>query len=265
MKRLSEALRDGDFIYAVIKGAAVNNDGADKVSFSAPSVDGQAEVVALAHALAGVSADTIAYVEAHGTGTPLGDPIEVAALTQAFRSTTDRKGFCALGSVKTNVGHLEAAAGVTGLIKTSLAISRRRLPPSLHFEAPNANIDFENSPFFVVTQLSDWPETARPLRAGVSSFGMGGTNAHVVLEEAPVRPAWRNGPPPQLLPLSARNPAPLASSCNRLAQRLEALREADPAAEQSGLQDAAYTLQVGRRSFSHREWRTWICTGDGAK
>jgi phthiocerol/phenolphthiocerol synthesis type-I polyketide synthase E len=252
LKRLSEALRDGDSIYAVIKGAAVNNDGAEKVSFSAPSVDGQAEVIALAHALAGVSADTIAYVEAHGTGTPLGDPIEVAALTQAFRATTDRKRFCALGSVKTNVGHLEAAAGVTGLIKASLAISQRRLPPSLHFETPNPNIDFENSPFYVVTRLSEWPETASPRRAGVSSFGMGGTNAHVVIEEAPLRPERREVSLPQLLPLSARTPASLVAACARLGQCLENGVQAESATEPAGLPDVACTLQVGRRSFKYR-------------
>ena len=185
LKRLADAVADGDSIYAVIKGSAINNDGALKVGYTAPSVDGQAEVIAEALAMAGIAPETITYVEAHGTGTSLGDPIEIAALTQAFRATTDAKGFCALGSVKTNVGHLNTAAGVAGLIKTALALKHKMIPPSLHFEQPNPQIDFANSPFYVNTTLSAWPAGKHPRRAGVSSFGIGGTNAHVVLEEAP--------------------------------------------------------------------------------
>src|SRR3990172_7689263 len=185
-KRLSEALADGDTIWAVIKGTAMNNDGAQKVGYTAPSVDGQAEVIALAQALADVTPDTISYVEAHGTGTPLGDPIEIAGLTQAFRLGTEAKNFCAIGSVKTNVGHLDIAAGVTGLIKTVLALRHKQLPPSLNFERPNPKIDFANSPFYVNTELREWETAGTPRRAGVSSFGIGGTNAHVVVEEAPV-------------------------------------------------------------------------------
>ena len=197
LKRLDDALRDGDTIHAVIKGSAANNDGAGKVGFTAPSVDGQAEVIRAAQLIAGVAADTIGYVEAHGTGTTLGDPIEMAALTQAFRADTERRGFCAIGSVKTNIGHLDAAAGVAGLIKAAMALKHRVLPPSLNFERPNPQIDFAASPFYVNTEARAWAEGRVPRRAGVSSFGIGGTNVHVVLEEAPAvagnaarAPAW---------------------------------------------------------------------------
>ncbi len=252
LKRYSEAQADGDAIYAIIKGAAVNNDGADKVSFSAPSVDGQAEVIALTHALAGISADTIEYVETHGTGTPLGDPIEVAALTKAFRNTTDRADYCALASVKSNVGHLEAAAGVTGLIKACLALHHRRIPPSLYYEKPNPNIDFEQSPFFVNTKLMDWPEKPHPRRAGVSSLGMGGTNAHVVLEESIKTNGLAEDPAPQLLTLSARTPASLKSACLRLAKWIEVRFDPESAADVPRMADVAYTLQTGRRAFRYR-------------
>ncbi|HSP79768.1 MAG TPA: polyketide synthase, partial [Myxococcaceae bacterium] len=157
LKRLADAVEAGDTIYAVVKGSAVNNDGSVKVSYMAPSVEGQAEVIALAQAVAGVEPDSIGYVEGHGTGTLMGDPIEVAALTQAFRAGTDKKGFCALGSVKTNIGHLDSAAGVTGFIKTTLTLHHRQIPPNLHFEEPNPGIDFANSPFYVNTRLADWP------------------------------------------------------------------------------------------------------------
>ncbi len=188
LKRLSDALADGDRVHAVILGSAVNNDGAAKVGYSAPSVDGQIEVVAMAHAVADVPAETVTYVEAHGTATPLGDPVEVAALTKAF--ATEERGFCALGSVKTNIGHLDAAAGVASLIKTVLSLEHGEIPASLHFTAPNPKIDFERSPFFVADRRLPWtPPAGVPRRAGVSSFGVGGTNAHVVLEEAPPAPA----------------------------------------------------------------------------
>ena len=186
LKPLEDALADGDTIHAVIKGSAINNDGSAKVGYTAPSAEGQATVISEAQAVADVDPDTISYVEAHGTGTNLGDPIEVAALTRAFRQGTDKKGFCAIGSVKTNFGHLDTAAGVAGLIKTVLALKNRKIPASLHFKTPNPNIDFDNSPFYVNTALADWESEEGPRRAGVSSFGMGGTNAHVVLEEAPV-------------------------------------------------------------------------------
>jgi non-ribosomal peptide synthase protein (TIGR01720 family) len=248
LRRLEDALADGDPVIAVIRGSAINNDGAVKVGFTAPSVEGQAEVIAEAQSLAGVPADTISYVEAHGTGTELGDPIEVAALTQAFRAGgAEGTGFCALGSAKTNVGHLDAAAGVTGLIKTSLALHHGEIPPSLHWESPNPSIDFADSPFFVNEKLSKWPTPAGvPRRAGVSSFGLGGTNAHVVMEQAPPR---ASSPAPsraaQLLVLSARTETALAAMAERLRTHLEQSPE-------QPLADVAWTLQRGRRGFAHR-------------
>jgi acyl transferase domain-containing protein/acyl carrier protein len=256
LKRLSEALADGDTIHAVIKGSAINNDGANKVGFTAPSVDGQAEVIAMAQAMADVSPDSITYIEAHGTGTELGDPIEVAALTQAFRASTDARAFCALGSVKSNMGHLDAAAGIAGLLKTVLALQHGRIPPSLHFTRPNPNIDFESSPFYVNTSSREWPISAdgTPRRAGVSSFGIGGTNAHVVLEEAPrqqsVQPSAR---PSQLLLLSARTTGALESATDALASHLRSHAE-------QHLADVAHTLQTGRKVFGQR--RIVVVSGD---
>ena len=205
LKRLSEAIADGDTIHGVVLGSAMNNDGSVKVGFTAPSVEGQSEVIRAAHAKAGITADSIGYVEAHGTGTRLGDPIEVQALTKAFRATTDKKVFCGLGSIKTNIGHLDTAAGVAGLIKTVLALKHKQLPPSLHFEKPNPQIDFVNSPFYVNSTLKEWNVNGLPRRAGVSSFGLGGTNVHVVIEEPP-EPLADPGPgrPWNLLVLSAR-------------------------------------------------------------
>jgi acyl transferase domain-containing protein/acyl carrier protein len=250
LKRLSDALEDGDSIRAVIKGSAINNDGSLKVSYTAPSVEGQAEVIAAALAVAGVEAETVRYVEAHGTGTSLGDPIEVAALTKVFRESTDRQGFCALGSVKSNLGHLDAAAGVAGFLKTVLALEHREIPPSLHFEQPNPAIDFAASPFYVNTALTPWEADGGPRRAGVSSFGVGGTNAHVILEEAPVAGAPAPSRPWQLLTLSARSPEALEEATRNL---VAWLREADPAL----LPDAAWTLQAGRAVFRHR--RSVVC------
>jgi phthiocerol/phenolphthiocerol synthesis type-I polyketide synthase E len=245
LKRLGDALADGDTIHAVIKGSAINNDGSAKVGYTAPSVDGQAEVILAAQAIAGVDADTISYVETHGTGTTIGDPIEIAALTQAFRESTDRRGCCAIGSVKTNVGHLDAAAGVAGLIKTVLALKHRTLPPSLHFEQPNPQIDFSSSPFYVNTVSREWPGDSTPRRAGVSSFGIGGTNVHVVLEEAPpVKPSSPSRGS-QLLTLSARSSKALESMIAKLNDHLTAHADLS-------LADAAYTLQTGRKGFAHR-------------
>src|SRR5882762_6760200 len=184
LRRLADAVSDGDTIHAVIKGSAVNNDGSDKAGYTAPSVTSQADAVVEALANAGVEADLISYIEAHGSGTPVGDPVEIRALTKAFRNFTQRSGYCAIGSVKSNVGHLDAAAAVTGIIKTVLALEHRKLPPTLHFSEANPEIDFPSSPFYVNTQLRDWTSDG-PRRAGVMSTGMGGTNAHVVLEEAP--------------------------------------------------------------------------------
>jgi acyl transferase domain-containing protein len=193
LKRLADAVADGDQVLAVVKGSAMNNDGSHKIGYTAPSLDGQLEVIGMAQALADVDPDTVSYIEAHGTGTPLGDPIEVAALTEVFRASTARKNFCAIGSVKTNIGHLDAAAGVASLIKTVLALRHAEIPPSINFESPNPAIDFANSPFFVNARLSEWRRNGTPRRAGVSSFAMGGVNAHVVLEEAPPAPASEPG------------------------------------------------------------------------
>ncbi|MEX2551568.1 MAG: polyketide synthase, partial [Actinomycetota bacterium] len=204
LKRLSEAVADGDHVWAVIKGFAVNNDGSAKIGYTAPGVRGQAEVIAIAQQLAGIEPQTVTYVEAHGTGTELGDPIEISALTEAFRASTDRNGFCAIGSVKTNIGHLDAAAGIASLQKTILALKHAKLPPSLHFERPNPKIDFASTPFYVNTELKEWASEG-PRRAGVNSFGIGGTNAHVVLEEAPPASPVEPARPHQVLTLSGRS------------------------------------------------------------
>ncbi|HZF11551.1 MAG TPA: MupA/Atu3671 family FMN-dependent luciferase-like monooxygenase [Thermoanaerobaculia bacterium] len=246
LKRLEDALADGDSIVAVIRGSAINNDGATKVGYTAPSVEGQAAVITAAQTIAGIEPETIGYLEAHGTGTAMGDPIEVTALTEAFRRRTDKRQFCALGSIKSNLGHLDAAAGVASLIKTALIIERGEIPPSLNFVHPNPEIDFTSSPVYVNDVLRRWTSNGHPRRAGVSSFGIGGTNAHVVLEQAPAPPpvapdprSWR------LLPLSARTMSALESATVRLAAHLESHPEQD-------LADVAYTLQVGRRGFAHR-------------
>ncbi|WP_338270553.1 SDR family NAD(P)-dependent oxidoreductase, partial [Corallococcus caeni] len=249
LKRLSDALNDGDTVYAVIKGSAINNDGALKPGFTAPSVDGQAEAIAEALAMADVEPASISYVEAHGTATPMGDPIELAALKRAFRSSS--RATCALGSVKSNLGHLDAAAGVTGLIKTALALHHRKLPPSLHYSAPNPQLGLEGSPFYVNASLQDWqPPAGVPRRAGVSAFGIGGTNAHVILEEAPApessEPMISAGTP-QVLVLSAKTASALESATAQLASHLQAHPELP-------LADVAFTLQVGRRLLPHRRF-----------
>jgi acyl transferase domain-containing protein len=250
LKRLSDALVDGDTIHAVIKGSAIDNDGSGKVGYTAPGLDGQAQVITMAHLLAEVDAETIGYVEAHGTGTALGDPVEVAALTKAFRVTTKRKGFCAIGSVKTNIGHLDAAAGVAGLIKTVLSLKHQMLLPSLHFERPNPRIDFEDGPFYVSAKLSAWEPGATPRRAAVSSFGIGGTNAHVVIEEAPQVAESSESRPWHLLMLSAKTPSALDAATTNLSVCLDENRELK-------LADVAYTHQLGRKSFNHR--RVALC------
>jgi acyl transferase domain-containing protein len=250
LKRLSEALQDGDHIRAVIKGTAINNDGASKVSYTAPSVDGQAEAIAMAQAVAQVGPETITYVEAHGTGTPMGDPIEVAALTQVFRAVTEKKGFCALGSVKTNIGHADAAAGVASLIKTVLAMEHKALPPSLNFNRPNPEIDFDNSPFYVNAKLREWKTDGFPRRAGISSFAVGGTNAHLVVEEAPATEPSEPSRAWQLILLSAKTAAALET----IGDNLAAFLKQNPGLN---LADVAYTLRVGRRAFDHR--RTVVC------
>jgi amino acid adenylation domain-containing protein len=250
LKRLEDALRDGDTIHAVVRGTAINNDGSLKVGYTAPSVEGQAEVIAAAQAAAGVPPETITYVEAHGTGTALGDPIEVAALTRAFG--TGRPRSCALGSIKTNIGHLDAAAGIAGFLKTVLALEHRQIPPSLHFREPNPRIDFAAGPFYVNAELADWESDGAPRRAGVSSFGIGGTNAHAILEEAPPRDPSGPSRPRQLLLLSARTPAALEEATAELARSLRR-----PEAELPPLADIAFTLQSGRQAFAHR--RALVC------
>jgi acyl transferase domain-containing protein len=250
LKRLKDALADGDSIDAVILGSATNNDGSLKVSYTAPSVAGQSEVIVEALANAGVSPETITYVEAHGTGTALGDPTEVAALTRAFRSGTQKKGMCALGSVKSNIGHTDAAAGVSGLIKTVLALKNKQIPASLHFHEPNPNIDFESSPFYVNSALSEWKSNGLPRRAGVSSFGFGGTNAHLILQEAPVPEPSDLSRPHQLLVLSAKTASALEMATQNLITFFKSHSDLN-------LADAAYTLQVGRRAFNHR--RVVVC------
>jgi len=186
LKRLSDAERDGDPIYAVIRGTAVNNDGNEKIGYTAPSQQGQADVIRRALQVAGVEADTISYVETHGTATALGDPIEVAALKEAFGNTAEQP-FCALGSLKANLGHTDTAAGIAGLIKTALALKYGELVPSINFQTPNPALGLADSPFYVNTELKPWIPTHGPRRAGVSAFGIGGTNAHAILEEAPTR------------------------------------------------------------------------------
>jgi amino acid adenylation domain-containing protein len=245
LKRLDDAVRDNDHVYAVIKGAALNNDGSDKASFTAPSVRGQAEVIAMAQADAGVTPDQITYVEAHGTATPLGDPIEVEALTLAFGGKTNGQ-HCAIGSIKSNIGHLTAAAGAAGVIKTALALKEEQIPSNVGFETPNPSIDFANSPFRVANEHVTWPRVpGAPRIAGVSSFGVGGTNAHVILAEPPVPAVSGRSRSKQLFLLSAKSKTSLDAMTDNLRTWLETHPEAS-------LADAAYTLQVGRRHFKHR-------------
>jgi acyl transferase domain-containing protein/acyl carrier protein len=247
LRRLGDALKAGDPVRAVIKGVGLNNDGSGKGSYTAPSVEGQAAAIAAALKAAGASPETISYVEAHGTGTVVGDPVEVTALTRAFRQGTDRAGYCALGSVKTNFGHLDHAAGVAGFMKTVLALEHRQIPPSLHFRRPNPAIDFEAGPFYVNTELADWQPKGGPRRAGVSSFSIGGTNAHVVLEEAPAPERSGKSRPCQLLTVSARSAVALEAAAADLADHLARHPDLD-------LADVAYTRHVGRRAFAHRRF-----------
>ena len=260
LKRLSEAIADRDSIRAVVKGFALNNDGSKKVGYTAPSVEGQANVIALAQAVAGVAPESIGYIEAHGTGTELGDPIEIAALSQVFRARTQKKRFCAIGSVKSNIGHLDTAAGVASLIKTVLALENKVVPPSLNFRQPNPKIDFANSPFYVNTKLTPWPANGQPRRAGVSCFGIGGTNAHMVLEEAPPTGLSSRLRPSCVLKLSAQSHSALETMTSNLAAYLAAHLDTD-------LGNVSYTCDVGRKAYRHR--RVIVCpnleTGDAAK
>jgi acyl transferase domain-containing protein/acyl-CoA synthetase (AMP-forming)/AMP-acid ligase II/acyl carrier protein len=246
LKRLDEAIADGDHIFAVIKGSAINNDGSGKVGYMAPSQSGMAAVVGEALTRSGVDPRSIGFVEAHGTGTALGDPIELGAITEGFRTLTTERGYCAVGSVKTNVGHLQIASGVAGFIKASLALYHKQIPPTLHFETPNPRIDFANSPFYVNDRLQDWSSAEWPRRASVNSLGIGGTNAHVVLEEAPRQePQSPSGQPLHVLPISARTPTALRKLIGRYR---EALEELDDAA----LADFCFTAAIGRAHFAQR-------------
>jgi iturin family lipopeptide synthetase A len=246
LKRLEDAVRDRDNIYAVIKGSGINNDGREKIGYTTPSVNGQADVIMKAIRMAQVSAESIGYIEAHGTGTDLGDAVEVEALNEAFgRLGSTRTVSCAIGSVKSNIGHLDNAAGVAGFIKTVLAIKNRQLPPSLHFTVPNPRINFKGGPFYVNATLQKWENPTGPLRAGVSSFGIGGTNAHAILEEAPEITGTKGSRAHQLLLISAKTEAALERNTLQL---LDHIRNDDS----SRLEDIAYTLQVGRSEFACR-------------
>ena len=251
LKRLEDAIADRDHITAVIRGFSVNNDGSMKAGYMAPGVDGQAGVIAAAQAMAGVSARSISYIEAHGTATPLGDPIEVTALTKAFRLSTDDSGFCAIGTAKANVGHLDAAAGVAGVIKTAISLSKATLPPLAQFNAPNPNIDFANSPFYINREAGPWRSDG-PRRAGVSAFGVGGVNAHIVMEEAPAPQASTSSlRSTQLLCLSARSEPALRAETENLTRFVQAHPEVP-------LEDIAYTLAVGRKAFDQRA--VFVCS-----
>src|SRR5262249_31896405 len=252
LMRLEDALNHNHHIYATILGSAVNNDASLKAGFTAPSVDGQARVIRQAQAVAGIDPALVSYVETHGTGTILGDAVEMAALRKVFRASTQKVGFCGIGSVKTNVGHLSTAAGVAGLIKTALALKYRQIPASLNFEEPNQDLDLADSPFYVNTKLSTWEAKAgTSLYAGVSSFGIGGTNAHVVLTEPPSvasSPSRRQWHP---LLLSAKTERALGNATTNLCDYLRQRPEKHFA-------DIAYTLQVGRSSFEYR--RVVVCS-----
>jgi polyketide synthase PksJ len=252
LKRLSDAVKDNDNIIAVIKGSAVNNDGNLKMGFTVPSVEGQARVVAEAQAVAGISPDTVTYVEAFGTASEMGDPIEVEGLTQAFRLGTQEKGYCGIGSVKSNFGHLDHASGIAGLIKVALSLQNKMLPPTINFEKPSPKIDFQNSPFYVNSRLKEWDTERLPRRAGVSSFAIGGTNVHVVLEEAPLTVSEEKSRPWKLLMLSAKSGSALKAYTRNLNEYLKK----NPGVH---LADVAYTLQVGRRDFNQR--RVILCKG----
>lgn len=245
LKRLEDAVADGDPIYATILGHGLNNDGAAKVGYAAPSVEGQTDAILQAHLVSGVDPESIGYIECHGTGTPLGDPIELAALTQAFSRSTRKRQFCAVGSLKSAVGHLDIAAGVTGLIKTVLCLREKKVPPTLHFEKPNPHIDFANSPFYVNSMLQPWTSDKSPRRAAVSAFGVGGTNVHLILEEAPAQTQRSSARKSSLLLLSARSNTALTTQCNTLGAWLESQPEAP-------LSNVSYTLAAGRRPFPYR-------------
>jgi len=245
LKRLADAIADGDTIYAVLRGTGKNNNGARPASFLAPSVDGQAEAIAMAQARANVPVETIRYIEAHGTGTPVGDPIEIDALCKVFQSKTAKKQFCYVGSIKGNIGHPTNAAGVAGFIKAAMVLHREQIPPTLHFKTLNPKIDLAESPFLIADKLVPFPRGPEPRRTAVSSFGFGGTNVHAILEEAPLPRPGGSSRPMQLLLLSARTPAALDAYRRSLADHLDGLPDAS-------LADASFTLQTGRRQMAQR-------------
>lgn len=247
LKRLRDALTDGDHIYAILRGSAMTNDGNRRVNYTAPGVDGQAAAIASALSNAGVHPETLAYIEANGTGTRLGDAIELAAMEKAFASRTNKRQFCAIGSLKSSIGHVDRASGVAGMIKTALALSHRQLPPHLNYAEPNPDVDLASGPFYINEQLLPWPEQQSPRRAGVSSFGLGGTNVHVILEEAPEPAPTSASRPWQLLPLSAKTEWSLRQASANLAEHLRTHPE-------QPLADIAYTLQVGRSAFNYRQF-----------
>ena len=247
LRRLEDALADGDQVIAVIRGYSINNDGSEKAGYAAPSIKAQAAVIRAAHKAAGVSAREIGYIEAHGTATPLGDPIEFAALHQAFSASTDARGFCALGSAKTNVGHLDIAAGITGLIKAALTLKHGVIPPLLHYKSPNPRMDFAASAFYPVAKLTPWPRSDVPRLAGVSAFGVGGTNIHMVLEEAPLEAVVDVAPAlgPKVYPVSASSPEALAVAVANLG----AFAAANPTADAGAVRA---TLIRGRHAYAER-------------
>ncbi|TRX31761.1 acyltransferase domain-containing protein [Flavobacterium sp. ZT3R18] len=246
LKRFEDAIKDNDQIYAVIRSSVVNNDGNRKVGYTAPSINGQYECIRQAHQIADVTPESITYIEAHGTGTKLGDSIEVEALNKSFGYNTNHH--CAIGSVKTNIGHLDVAAGITGFIKTTLALKNKMLPPSLHFKNPNPEINFKSGPFKVQTELSNWNSVNnQPLRAGVSSFGIGGNNAHVVLEEAPIKNKTTEDNTYKLLRFSAQS----VGSLNAYQEKLVSFLEKN---ESDSFRDMTYTLQAGRNQFKYNRF-----------
>ncbi|MBY8914127.1 SDR family NAD(P)-dependent oxidoreductase [Bacillus sp. YC2] len=243
LKTLKQALKDNDHIYAVIKGSAYNNDGSRKIGYTAPSIEGQAEVIRKALKIGRTEPESISYIEAHGTGTALGDPVEIEALMQAFQ--TEKRQFCGIGSVKTNIGHLDSAAGIAGFIKTALSLHAKMLPPSLHFQNPNPKINFEDSPFYVCTSAEKW-SCNEVMRAGVSSFGIGGTNVHVVMEEPPQKQTDNKSEDDSLMIVSARSEA----ACTAAAEQLKQFIHSSPWVS---LKDMSHTLETGRKAFSYRQ------------
>lgn len=251
LKKLDKAIADGDCVHAIIKGTAIGNDGSDKIGFTAPGIKGQTQTIVKAYKKAGINPETVSYIEAHGTGTHIGDPIEIAGLTQAFSQFTDKKGFCAIGSVKSNIGHLDAGACIAGIIKTVMALKNERLPKILNYREANPQIDFAATPFFVNDRLNDWKKSKNPRRAGISSFGLGGTNAHIIIEEAAgTPPPTPSATATQLLVISGKTEAALQRNAQNIGAFLQ--NEKQTSGKIDNLQNIAYTLQAGRNHYAHR-------------